>query len=295
MKHLSTVILFLDVSLPHTFHPLLVPSNLGIVLLFLDMATVSVALSEPEYEHAATKSNSYATEHELPPAVQIKTTNPLTESFLPTSIKIVPAEDPAFSDVEGSNTKEISAFETNYGHRLIPQLIDERAVLKPQGSVWSLPKSSNLADGFRDISYGQVARAINKVAWWIDEQIGKSTTFEKLAYIGPPDLRYSILTIAAQKTGHTVSRKVRKCRSAVHSPFPGILLFPLEQYRGAPAPSRNCKLPSLHHSGHSHTRCHFPVGQTRNANSRDIRTRRSYIWPTSRDVSLRKDLRRSPI
>ena len=179
------------------------------------MATVSVALSEPEYEHAATKSikrplDSYPSDYELPPAVKIKTTNNLTESFLPASIRVGPAEDSAFSDVEITNTKEISSLPTNYGHRLIPQLIDERAKVNPQGSVWSVPKSSNLADGFRDISYGQVARAINKAAWWIDEHIGKSTTFEKLAYIGTSDLRYSILTIAAQKTGHTVSRTFRK-------------------------------------------------------------------------------------
>ena len=179
------------------------------------MATVSVTLSEPECEHAATKSikrplHSYTTEYEPPPAVKIKPTNPLNRSFLPASISAGPAEDSAFSDTEVSNTKEISSVQTNYGHRLIPQLIDERARLNPQGSVWSVPKSSNLADGFRDISYGQVARAINRVAWWIDEQIGKSTTFEKLAFIGPSDLRYSILTIAAQKTGHTVCRTFRK-------------------------------------------------------------------------------------
>ena len=199
------------------------------------MATVSIALTEPEYEHAATKStkrplDSYANEYELPPAVKIKTTNPLTESFLPASITAGLAEDSAFSDIEVSNTKEISSLQTNYGHRLIPQLIDERAESNPQGSIWSVPKSSNLADGFRDISYGQVARAINKAAWWIDEHIGKSTTFEKLAYIGPPDLRYSILTIAAQKTGHTVSRTCKKCNPAIYSHLPGVLLFPLEQH-----------------------------------------------------------------
>ena len=205
------------------------------------MATVSVALSEPEYEHAATKSikrplDSYATDYELPPAVKIKTTNTLTESFLPASIRVGPAEDSASSHIEVSNTKEISSLQINYGHRLIPQVIDERAKVNPQGSVWSVPKSSNLADGFRDISYDQVARAINKVAWWIDEHIGKSTTFEKLAYIGPPDLRYSILTVAAQKTGHTVSRISRESKRAVCLPFPGVLLFPLEQHGGAPAP-----------------------------------------------------------
>ena len=276
MKHVLTVIPFFDDSLLHVSYPLLGPCISNISFPFQNMATVSIALSEPEYEHAATNGikrplDSYATEYELPPAVKIKTTNPLNESFLPTSIRVEPAEDSAFSDIEVSNTKEISTLQTNYGHRLVPQVLDERAKSNPQGSVWSVPKTSNLADGFRDISYGQVARAINKAAWWIDEHVGKSTTFEKLAYIGPPDLRYSILTIAAQKTGHTVSRTFKKCEPAIYSHFPGVLLFPLEQHRGAPAPSRKRRLPSLHHSRHSLIRGHFCVGQTRNANPCDIR------------------------
>lgn len=206
------------------------------------MATVSIALSESEYEHAATKSikrplDFYATEYELSPAVKIKTTKPLNESLLPASIKARPAQDSVIPHTEVSNTNEISSSQPDYGHRLIPQLIDERAKINPHGSVWSIPKSSNLADGFGDISYGQVARAINKTAWWIDERIGKSTTFENLAYIGPPDLRYSIFTIAAQKTGHTVSRMSVDYKRAVCLHFPGLLLFPLEQHRGAPAPS----------------------------------------------------------
>ena len=240
------------------------------------MATVSIALSESEYEDAAIKStkrplDSYVTEYELPPAVTIKTTHLLNESFLPASIKTGPAEDSVFPDIDLSDIKENSSPQTNYGHRLIPQMIDERAESNPQGSVWSVPKSPNLADGFRDISYSQVAQAINKVAWWIDEHIGKSTTFEKLAYIGPPDLRYSILTVAAQKTGHTVSRMSREYKRAVCLHSEGILLFPLEQHRGAPAPSRNRRLQNLHHSSHSLTCCCFRVGKACNANPHNIR------------------------
>ena len=264
------------------------------------MATVSIALSESEYEDPATKSikqplSSYVTEYKLRPAVENETINPLNESFLPASIIAGPTVDSQSPDIEVANTKEIPSPQTDYGHRLIPQLIDERAESNPQGSVWSVPKSSNLADGFRDISYGQVARAVNKVAWWIDEHVGKSTTFEKLAYTGPPDLRYSILTVAAQKTGHTVSRIFREYRRAVCLHFLGILLFPLEQHRGAPASSRNRKMPSIHHSGHSLTRCCFRVGKACNANSRDIRIGRSSVRPTGKYVSLHKDFRRSAL
>lgn len=172
------------------------------------MATVSIVLSGSEIEHAAIKSvkrtlDSYSSEYELPPSVKIKTTDSLPDSFLPAEQGTRSAKDLISTNIDVSTT-ETATLQSKYGHRLISQLIDDRAKTNPQRSVWSIPRSLNLADGFRDVCYGQVARAINRAAWWIDGNVGKSTTFETLAYMGPPDLRYAILTVAAQKTGHTV-------------------------------------------------------------------------------------------
>ena len=89
-----------------------------------------------------------------------------------------------------------------YGQRLIPHLIDDIAHNKGSRIYCSLAKSSKISDGFQDISYGAFANSINRLAWWIEENLGKSSTFETLSYIGPPDLRYIILTVAAQKTGY---------------------------------------------------------------------------------------------
>lgn len=94
-----------------------------------------------------------------------------------------------------------------YGHRLIPSLIDGFAKVTPFRSFCSLPCSCNPKDGFRDISYEEMAAAVNKLAWWIESRLGKSQTFESLAYIGTSDLRYAILAVAAQKTGHKVGSK----------------------------------------------------------------------------------------
>ena len=69
----------------------------------------------------------------------------------------------------------------------------------------SYPRSPNLQDGFRDVNYLQLANAINACAWWIEDHIGKGHNFETLAYIGPSDLRYAIITVAAIKTGYKVS------------------------------------------------------------------------------------------
>ena len=181
------------------------------------MATLGVIRSASGYDPAVTPSikralDLYASEldYELPPAVKVKT-NPELDCILRSDVGVKCAEDPAPPEVEVSVGKKDACLQPDYGHRLIPSLIDIRAQEDPQRPVWSIPCSSNLADGFRDINYGQIAQAINRTAWWVDENVGRSTTFETLAYMGPPDLRYAILTVAAQKTGHTVS-----CRSNVY-------------------------------------------------------------------------------
>ena len=93
-----------------------------------------------------------------------------------------------------------------YGQRLVPHLIDDIAHNDPSRTFCSLAKSSDVSDGFQDVSYGAFANAINRLAWWIEENLGKKSTFETVSYIGPPDLRYIILTIAAQKTGYKARR-----------------------------------------------------------------------------------------
>ena len=93
-----------------------------------------------------------------------------------------------------------------YGQRLVPHLIDDIAHNDPYRTFCSLAKSSNIPDGFQDVSYRAFANAINRLAWWIEENLGNNYTFETVSYIGPPDLRYIVLTIAAQKTGYKARR-----------------------------------------------------------------------------------------
>jgi acyl-coenzyme A synthetase/AMP-(fatty) acid ligase len=44
--------------------------------------------------------------------------------------------------------------------------------------------------------------AVDRVAWLFKEQIRQNTTFETLAYMGPGDLRYHIVLLAAIKAGY---------------------------------------------------------------------------------------------
>ncbi|KAK4233779.1 hypothetical protein C8A03DRAFT_47750 [Achaetomium macrosporum] len=55
---------------------------------------------------------------------------------------------------------------------------------------------------FRAATYGQIRNAVNRVAWMLSNTIGTSTQFDTLAYLGPSDLRYHIVILAAIKTGY---------------------------------------------------------------------------------------------
>ncbi|KAI1613500.1 hypothetical protein EDD36DRAFT_488589 [Exophiala viscosa] len=90
----------------------------------------------------------------------------------------------------------------DFGQRLIPHIIDERAITNPDEAYASVPNTGRPQDGFKNISYGTFANAINCCAWWIKEHLGSGPNFETLVYVGPNDLRFSILTVAAVKTGH---------------------------------------------------------------------------------------------
>ena len=95
----------------------------------------------------------------------------------------------------------------DYGRRLIPHLIDERANKDWKQPFTSLSRSADPIDGFDDITYRQFANAINHCAWWMQSVLGKSHEYNTIAYTGPSDIRYGILTIAAIKTGFKVSQQ----------------------------------------------------------------------------------------
>ena len=56
-------------------------------------------------------------------------------------------------------------------------------------------------DGYRTLTWKQYGDSINKLAYWLDRKLGKPTSNETVAYLGPNDLRYAILWPALVKTG----------------------------------------------------------------------------------------------
>ncbi|RYP43923.1 hypothetical protein DL768_009554 [Monosporascus sp. mg162] len=91
------------------------------------------------------------------------------------------------------------------GKRLLPAVIDELARDEPSRPWASIPIDDwDLSHGYEDVSYDTFANAINKLAWFIVNSIGRSSTFETIAYLGAPDIRYHMIQMASCKTGHKV-------------------------------------------------------------------------------------------
>lgn len=95
--------------------------------------------------------------------------------------------------------------EPQHGKRLLAVIVDELAKATPN-RVWaSIPNGSDPKDGFLDVTYAELGRAINRTAAWLEDTFGKSSSFETLAYIGLFDVKYHIMVIAATKVGYKVS------------------------------------------------------------------------------------------
>jgi len=93
------------------------------------------------------------------------------------------------------------------GQRLLTQVLDYRAKVQPDGLFAKVPLVlDDHRPGWRDVTYGELAHAVDYTAWWIEKSIGVSKKPETLTYMGANDMRYIIVALACLKTGHSVSR-----------------------------------------------------------------------------------------
>lgn len=98
------------------------------------------------------------------------------------------------------------AISPQIGRRLLPVELDRVAKTDPERAYFSRPRNStNLADGFEDISYRRVANAVNRTAHWLQTGLGKPDNFDTIAYLAAPDIRNVLLTVAVSKVGYKAS------------------------------------------------------------------------------------------
>lgn len=88
--------------------------------------------------------------------------------------------------------------------RPLPHVVDEVAATHPEKVWMSIPKSNDIREGYRDVTFERLAKAVNKMARWIERTIGTSKSRETLAYMGNNDTRYIITVLAALKTGYKI-------------------------------------------------------------------------------------------
>ena len=93
-----------------------------------------------------------------------------------------------------------------HGRRLIPTTIDHLAQTTPEKLFACIPKTSNLLDGYRDVTYRDLARGIDRAAGWIEDRFGVEGEglFGTIAYVGVFDLRYFLFMAGAGKVGYKV-------------------------------------------------------------------------------------------
>ncbi|KAK3319499.1 hypothetical protein B0T19DRAFT_268473 [Cercophora scortea] len=91
----------------------------------------------------------------------------------------------------------------NYGHRLMVNIVDERAEATPDREWLAVPRTSDPKDGWKSVTYSQAANGVNRVAWKLVEICGtpKPDEFPTVAYIGYNDVRYPLFVLGCIKAG----------------------------------------------------------------------------------------------
>lgn len=90
--------------------------------------------------------------------------------------------------------------------RSLVDAVEEIAHRAPETPWVYVPRNnSNVQDGYKAVTFGELSRAVNKMARWIEATIGISKTRETIAFMDRTnDLRYVFTILASMKTGYKV-------------------------------------------------------------------------------------------
>ena len=89
-----------------------------------------------------------------------------------------------------------------YGNRTLLETFDYIAWNIPEQVFVAVPISSSPDDGFRDVTYNEVGKAVDAFADEVERKYGTSNNFATSLFIGGSfDLRYALAFFAFQKLG----------------------------------------------------------------------------------------------
>ena len=90
--------------------------------------------------------------------------------------------------------------------QLLINIIDGVAHSEPNTVYAEVPRNpATYEEGFRQITYKDLANAVNGLAWWLQDTLGPGKNFETLCYMGGNDIRYNAILLASVKAGYKVS------------------------------------------------------------------------------------------
>ena len=110
-----------------------------------------------------------------------------------------------------------------FGSRLLLETLDELAQLHPNRIYATVPRAAVLSQGFQDVSFAAMARMAAATAAWLESELGLSSNFETIAYVGVPDLRSVPIFMASVRCGYKVSKtsiqELNRSKSEVGASF----------------------------------------------------------------------------
>ena len=84
------------------------------------------------------------------------------------------------------------------------RILDTTAEKHPDQLYCIHPVSSDISQGWKHITFADLASAINRMALWIQENVAASGAPQTLAYMGANDIRYCAFIFACMRLKHTV-------------------------------------------------------------------------------------------
>ena len=89
--------------------------------------------------------------------------------------------------------------------RSLTSVVDALADETPDNRWMKIPAPCGDEDVWQDISWLQLRRAVDAMAFWMKDNLGPPMQDEPVAYMAVNDIRYAFAILAAMKTGYKVS------------------------------------------------------------------------------------------
>ncbi|KAL1800694.1 hypothetical protein ACET3X_001036 [Alternaria dauci] len=93
-------------------------------------------------------------------------------------------------------------------NELLPHTLFRLAAQHPSATYAEFPNNPDrIEEGYRKVTFAEVANAVYAIAWWIEENVGKLREEEKtgeqtLVYFGPNDIRFAVLCLGSVIAGY---------------------------------------------------------------------------------------------